>query len=103
MGIKSRCNKEDLFSVATFNVRWLRNHVKQEALSRDIDKYKIDICCLQETKIPKHFDKTTLHANKLTTVPSNSQHYGNGFILNKIEKIQSIHTGRFLTDSVYYN
>ena len=54
-GIKSRCNKEDLFSVATFNVRGLRNHVKQEALSRDIDKYKIDIFCLQETKKNRTF------------------------------------------------
>ena len=103
MGIKSRCNKEELFSVATFNARRLKYHVKQEALTRDIDKYKIDICCLQETKITEHFDKTTLHGNKLITKPSNGQHYGNGFILNKNGKIQYIHTGKVLTDSVYYN
>ena len=63
--------------------RGLRNHVKQEALSRDIDKCKIDICCLQETKTTEHFDKTTPHENRLITIPSNSQHYINGFILNK--------------------
>ena len=90
MGIKSRCDKEDLFSVATFSVRGLRNHVKQEVLSRDIDKYKTDICCLQETKITKYFDKTTPHGNRLITIPSNGQHYGNGFILNKKWK-NSIH------------
>ena len=43
----------------------------------------IDICRLQETKITEHFDKTTLHGNRLITIPSNSQHYSNGFILNK--------------------
>ena len=90
MSIKSRCNKEDLFSVATFNVRGLRNHVKQEDLSRDVDKHKIDICSLKETKITEHFDKTTPHGNRLRTIPSNSQHYGNGFILNKKWK-NSIH------------
>ena len=90
MGIKSRCNKQDLFSVATFNVRGLTNHVKQETLSRDIKKYKSDICCLQETKITEHFDKTTPHGNRLTTIPLISKHYGNGFISNKKWK-NSIH------------
>ena len=75
---------------STFNVRGLRNHVKQEALSRDIGKYKIDICCLQETKIAKNFDKTTPDGNRLITIPSNSQHYDNGSILNKKWK-NSIH------------
>ena len=59
------------FSVATTNVRGLTNHTKQEALSRDIDKYKTDICCLQETKMTENFDKTTTHGNQLITIPSN--------------------------------
>ena len=63
MGIKSRCNKEDLFSVATFKVKGLKNHVKQEALSRDIEKYKIDICCLQKTKITEHFKQKMEKSN----------------------------------------
>ena len=99
MGIKSRCSKEDLFSGATFNVRGLTNHVKQEALSKDIDKYKIDIRCLQETKITEHFDKTAPHGNRLITIPSNSQHYGNGFILNKKWK-NSVHAYWGISDRV---
>ena len=74
MGIKSRCDKQDLFSVTPFGVRGLRNHIKQEALSRDIDKYQIEIRCLQETKITENFDKTTPHGNRLITMPPNSQH-----------------------------
>lgn len=67
-------DKQYQFSVATFNVRGLTNCVNQEALSRDIDKYKLDICCLQETKITEHFDKTTPHGNSLITISSNGQH-----------------------------
>ena len=55
-----------------------------------MDKYKTDICCLQETKITKNFDETTPHGNRLITIPSNSQQYGNGFILYKKYK-NSIH------------
>ena len=35
----------------TFNVRGLTKDTKNDQLASDIDKYKIDICCLQECKI----------------------------------------------------
>ena len=35
------------FSIGTFNVRGLTKEEKQEALARDIDSYKVDVCCLQ--------------------------------------------------------
>ena len=90
MGIKSRSNKKDLFTVATFNVRGLTKETKQSALSNDIDKFNIDVCCLQETKVTKHCDKNVSKGNRLITIQSNSPHYGNGFILNKRWK-NSIH------------
>ena len=64
--------------------------MKQKALSTDIDKYKIGICSSEETKTREHFDKSTTHGKILITIPSNSQHNGNGFILNKKWK-NSIH------------
>ena len=90
MRIRSWCNKEELFSLINFNVRGLTNRIKQKALSTDIDKYKIGICSSEETKTREHFDKSTTHGKILITIPSNSQHNGNGFILNKKWK-NSIH------------
>jgi mRNA deadenylase 3'-5' endonuclease subunit Ccr4 len=39
-----------MFTLGTFNVRGLSKEYKQKQLSRDIDKYKVDICCLQKKK-----------------------------------------------------
>ena len=38
-------------SFASFNVRGLSEKVKKLSLSNDLKNYKVDICCLQETKI----------------------------------------------------
>ena len=88
--------QKKLFSTANISVRGLTNHTKQEEFY-DIDKYKIDTCCLQETKISEHLNKTTTHGNRLIAIPSNSQYYSNDFII-KNWKIQYMHIGRFLTD-----
>ena len=42
---------------ATFNVRGLTQMYKQEQLSRDVTKYKIDILSIQETKTRENIDK----------------------------------------------
>lgn len=38
------------FTVGTFNVRRFVEEVKQEFLTRDVDCFNIDVCCLQERK-----------------------------------------------------
>ena len=46
----------------TFNVRGLNEDNKKRCLWEDLSKYKVDICCLQETRI-KHkglFDSTNI-------------------------------------------
>ena len=45
-------------TIGTFNVRGLVKEEKQELLAQDIDNYKIDVCCLQETKIKDGRDIT---------------------------------------------
>ena len=46
------------FKLGTFNVRGLTEEHKQELLHEDLKKYRLDVCCLQETKI-----KTVLDVN----------------------------------------
>ena len=69
------------FRLATFNVRGLTQQVKQEQLSRDMKKYKIDVACIQETKIKESMDKD-ISGYRIMCTETTSQHYGNGFIVS---------------------
>ena len=74
------------FTVGTFNVRGLTKTTKQQQLARDVTNYKLDVCCLQETKIKNGIDVNVLGIDKhhkLISLPSESQHYGNGFIIDE--------------------
>ena len=64
------------FNLVTSNGRGLTKTIKLEKLSKDILKYKIDICCIQETKINKGCDVDVL-GSRLVCIPSESAHYGN--------------------------
>ena len=54
--MKGNNKSNKTINIATFNVRGLTMKSKQERLISDIKKYKIDVCCLQETKIAKSLD-----------------------------------------------
>ena len=70
-------------TIRTFNVRGLAKEEKQELLAQDIDNYKIDVCCLQETKIKDGRDITIGEKqHKLIALPSDNRHYGNGFAVS---------------------
>ena len=69
-----------VFSVGTFNVRGLSDDQKKENLVKDMKKYNIDICCLQETKIKEGSDKM-INGYRLITVSADIRHYGTGFII----------------------
>ena len=45
-------------NIASFNVRGLVKQLEQANLFKDMAKYKVDICCLQETKVSVHQDYT---------------------------------------------
>ena len=46
-----------------------------------VEKYKIDICCLQETKITENRD-INKKDYRLIILQSNCRHYGNGFLIS---------------------
>ena len=72
--------RKNIFNTGTFNVRGLTDEFKQEQLVHDGKKYKIDICCLQETKITENRD-INIKDYRLITLQSNCRHYGNGFLI----------------------
>ena len=78
-------DKNKNFTLGTFNVRGLTKSYKQRSLSEDINRYNIDICCLQETKIKENKDILLENGNRLITLGTETGniHYGNGFIINK--------------------
>ena len=91
MGKKAeRTLEQKQFNIATFNVRGLAKKYKQESLSRDINKYKIDICCLQECKIKEKSDTILDNGNRLILIGADNIMYGNGFVVSKKWK-NSVH------------
>ena len=44
------------FKIGIFNVRTLQSETKQQQLADDITNYRLDVLCLQETKICKGVD-----------------------------------------------
>ena len=72
--------EERKFSVGTFNVRGLVDDLKKEQLARDVEKYGVDVCALQETKI-KDAGEAYVNGNTLITFETKSKHYGNGFMI----------------------
>lgn len=82
MGNK-KYQKDEVFTVATFNVRGLADPTKRNSLSKDIKNYNVDICCLQETKIVENIDITLPDGNRFVNINSESKHYGNGFFIFK--------------------
>ena len=52
-------------------------------------KYKVDICCTQELKIKEGID-INISKYRLIALPTESRHYGNGFIVSK-KLVNNIH------------
>ena len=70
-------------SVATFNVRGLTQKIKQQQLTRDVDRYKIDILSIQETKIRENVDKN-INGHRLICFETGANvSHGNGFMVSK--------------------
>ena len=76
-------------SIATFNVRGINSNIKKHQLDQDLIKYKIDIICLQETKIREGVD-INLQNSRLITLPCENQYYGSGFLVRNSWK-EGIH------------
>ena len=70
-----------VLSLATFNIRGLTEEIKKDHLASDLNRYDIDVCGLQETKISNGAD-VTIHGHRLICFKSECEHYGNGFMVN---------------------
>ena len=69
-------------SVATFNVRGLTQEYKQLQLSKDMNKYNIDIMSIQETKIKEDMD-INIGQNRLICFATGANiSHGNGFMIS---------------------
>ena len=66
------------FTIGTFNVRGLSSATKRDQLSEDLNKLRIDVCCIHETKCPSGFDAISGYY-RLIGLPSTSRHYGLAF------------------------
>ena len=73
---------ENNFNIGTFNVRGLSTKAKKSSLKKDIERFNLDVCCIQETKIKKGTD-INLDKDRLIYFPSESRHYGNGFYISQ--------------------
>ena len=73
--------ERNLLTIGTFNVRGLTKNAKMEQLSRDLERYGVDICALQETKIKSGID-TSVNNFRLISLPTNQIAYGNGFMIS---------------------
>ena len=63
-------------------MRGISKRYKQEQLVRDVSKYKIDICCLQETKIKEGCNEK-IDGHQILTFSTNAKDYENGFLISK--------------------
>ena len=74
-------SKANVFNLGSFNVRGLSSDLKKELLSRDLERLKIDVCCLQETKI-RNGEDINIRNDRLICFTSDCQYYGNGFLIS---------------------
>ena len=73
-------NANRTFKLGTFNVRGLTKEVKQYQLGADMERYGLDVLCLQETKMQILLNKD-INKNRLICTESVSSHYGLGFMV----------------------
>ena len=70
-------------SVATFNVRGLTQELKQHQLARDVNRYKIDILSIQETKIRENVDKNINGLRLICFETGINISHGKGFMVSE--------------------
>ncbi|GFS08742.1 craniofacial development protein 2-like [Elysia marginata] len=76
------CKSCAKLNIGTFNVRGCSSELKRTQLLQDFENYKLDILCIQESKT-KNGGDWTYSGHRFILFESDSQHYGNGFIMNK--------------------
>ena len=68
--------------IGTFNVRGIASNTARNLLDEDISTYKLDVVCLQETKIKDGCD--SVHkASRILCFETSKHQYGLGFAISK--------------------
>ena len=71
-------NVSSELAIATFNVRGLTSHTRQNLLAGDLAARKVTLCCLQETKCATGLQESC-RGYKLICLLTKCRHYGLGF------------------------
>ena len=74
-------NSLENFSVGTFNLQGCSLKLRRWQLASDIGKYKISVCCLQETK--SNYMEETINGINLKFLNPQNKHHGMGFSIKK--------------------
>ena len=85
-------------NIATFNVRGLTKGFKKVNLVTDLERYKVDLCCLQETKIKNGCD-INKKKHRIICFPTKNEHYGMGFLIHKKWK-KFVHKAQTVNDRI---
>ena len=85
-------------TLATFSVRGLTKPHKQHQMVRDVIRYRINVCVIQETKVQQLSD-ASLDNHRVIFFESKSPHYGNGFIVS-LQLKNSVHKYWYVSDKV---
>ena len=67
-------NSLENFFVGTFNLQGCSSKLKRWQLASDISKYKISVCCLQETK--SNYMEETINGLNLKFLNPQNKHHG---------------------------
>ena len=86
-------------NIASFNVRGLVDPNEQANLLKDMTKYKVDICCLQETKISELSDETRDKYRLILLPGKQCRHYGLGFAINEFWS-QRLESYEYVSDRI---
>ena len=86
--------------IGSFNVRGITSTNRRNQLDEDLDRYKLGIICLQETKTAQQSDETLKHSRLILLKPD-CRHYGLGFMIRKDLEPNIIHI-KSINDRVAY-
>ena len=70
-------NSLENFSVGTYNLKGCSSKLRRWQLASDIGKYKISVCCLQDTK--SNYVEETMNGINLKFLNPQNKHHGMGF------------------------
>lgn len=81
--MSSKVSSTSLLSLASLNAKGLSKTEKQEELGMDCSRFKVDILCVQETKVKNHSTRYLENKYQLIMMEQNKgRHGGLGFIIS---------------------